>query len=68
MLVLNFKSEFDGLNDFVCLIFPKEIRFLGLYKTTKNLTTDDKILIGELVHKLKKLINILKLILFYKYK
>ena len=52
MLVLNFKSEFDGLNDFVCLIFPKEIRFLGLYKTTKNLTTDDKILIGELVHKL----------------
>lgn len=52
MLVLNFKSEFDGLNDLFCLIFPKEIRFLGLYKTAKNLTTDDKILIGELIHKL----------------
>ncbi len=52
MLVLNFKSEFDGLNDMFCLIFPKEIRFLGLYKTAKNLTTDDKILIGELIHKL----------------
>ena len=52
MLILNFKSQIDGLNDLICLTFPKEIRFLGLYKTIKNLTTDDKIFIGELLHKL----------------
>ena len=52
MLLLNFKSEIDGLNDIICLTFPKEIGFLGLYKTVKNLTTDDKTLIGELLHKL----------------
>lgn len=51
-LILNFKSQIDGLNDLICLTFPKEIRFLGLYKTIKNLTTDDKIFIGELLHKL----------------
>jgi hypothetical protein len=52
LLLLSFKSEIDGLNDLVCLTFPKEIRFLGLYKTVKNLTTEDKILIGELLYKL----------------
>ncbi len=52
LLILNFKSEIDGLNDLVCLTFPKEIRFLGLYKTIKNLSTEDKILIGELLHKI----------------
>jgi hypothetical protein len=52
MLILNFKSDIDGLNDIICLTFPKEIAFLGLYKAIKNLTTDDKILIGELLHKL----------------
>lgn len=52
LLLLSFKSEIDGLNDLVCLTFPKEIRFLGLYKTVKNLTTEDKILIGELLYKI----------------
>jgi hypothetical protein len=52
LLVLNFKSKLDGLKDIICITFPKEITFLGMYKTVKNLTTDDKILIGELMFKI----------------
>lgn len=51
LLVLNFKSNFDNLNDFVCILFPKEITFLGMYKNVKNLSTDDKTLIAEILHK-----------------
>lgn len=52
LLVLNFKSIESSLQDFICLTFPLEIKFLGLYKSIKNLSTDDKILVGELIHKL----------------
>ena len=51
LLILNFKSNFDNLNDFICIVFPKEITFLGMYKHVKNLTTDDKTLIAEILHK-----------------
>ncbi len=77
LLLLNFKSEINDSNDLVCLTFPKEIRFLGLYKSIKNLTTEDKILIGELLYKVieveietqKRFINIQRRIAeYYKLK
>jgi hypothetical protein len=50
-LILYFQSENDSFKNFVALTFPKEISFLGLHKTVKNLSADDKNLIGEIFHR-----------------
>jgi hypothetical protein len=50
-LLLYFNSSLDKLKNFIAITFPKEVTFLGLQKSIKSLTTEDKNLIGEILHR-----------------
>ena len=52
LLLLHFQSSEDQLKDTIAICFPKDVVFFGLRKNLNSLTTDEKMLIGELLHKL----------------
>ena len=52
MLLLCFVSPEDKMKDLVALCFPKNTKFFGLQKELQEFTTDEKVIVGEMLHKL----------------
>jgi|GEM_PF-3715664 len=52
LLLLCFVSPVDHLKDIVALSFPRNTKFFGLQKDLQDFTTDEKVIVGEMLHKL----------------
>lgn len=52
LLVITFISPIDRLKDIIAINFPKDVRFFGVQKEMRFLNTDEKSIIGEMVHKM----------------
>lgn len=52
LLLLHFTSPFDQLKDTIALTFPINATFFSMQKEWSALNTDEKRMIGELVHKI----------------
>jgi hypothetical protein len=52
LLILCFVSPVDHLKDIVALSFPRNTKFFGLQKDLQDFTTDEKVIVGEMLHKL----------------
>lgn len=52
MLLLYFISPIDQMKDLVAICFPQNTKFFGLQKELQNFTTDEKMIVGEMLHQL----------------
>lgn len=52
LLLLHFISPLDRLKDTLAICFPPDVNFFGIQKELKSLTTDEKSMIAEMLHKL----------------
>lgn len=52
LLLLYFLDDFDKLKNIVALKFPRNTKFFGLQKELADFTTDEKQLVGEVLHQL----------------
>lgn len=52
MLLLCFVSPEDKMKDLIALCFPKNTKFFGLQKELQDFTTDEKAMVGEMLHKM----------------
>ena len=52
MLLLYFISPIDQMKDLVGICFPQNTKFFGLQKELQNFTTDEKMIVGEMLHQL----------------
>lgn len=52
MLLLCFISPEDKLKNIVAICFPKQTKFFGLQKEMQDFTTDEKVIVGEMMHQL----------------
>lgn len=52
LLLLAFPSPFDGLKDVLAIRFPQQAALFGLQKNVQALTTDEKVLVSDLFHRM----------------
>ncbi len=52
MLLLYFISPNDQMKDLIAICFPQNTKFFGLQKELQNFTTDEKMIVGEMLHQL----------------
>lgn len=52
LLLLYFHDDFDKLKNIIALKFPRNTKFFGMQKELSNFTTDEKQLVGEMLHQL----------------
>lgn len=52
LLLLAFPSPVDGLKDILAIRFPKQHALFGLQKSVQALTTDEKVLLSDLLHRM----------------
>lgn len=52
LLLLYFLDDFDMHKNIIALKFPKNTKFFGMQKELANFTTDEKQLVGEMLHQL----------------
>lgn len=52
MLLLYFISPIDQMKDLVAICFPQNTKFFGMQKELQNFTTDEKMIVGELLHQM----------------
>ncbi|MDD2983841.1 MAG: hypothetical protein PHQ74_10680 [Crocinitomicaceae bacterium] len=52
MLLLYFISPVDQMKDLLAICFPQNTKFFGLQKELQDFTTDEKMIVGEMLHQL----------------